>query len=44
MSDYKPGSMDITEKERTFAGFLKVIAITAIVVVVILVFLAIVGT
>lgn len=44
MSDYKPGSMDITEQEKTFHGFLKVAAATAIIVLLILAFLAVVGT
>lgn len=41
---HEHGSMDITEHERTFEGFLRACAITSVVVALILIFLAIVGT
>jgi hypothetical protein len=41
---HEQGSMDITEQERTFEGFLRVCAIVSVVVALILIFLAIVGT
>ena len=40
MSDYKPGSMDIRQQEKTFAGFIKMITWGAVVVVVILIVMA----
>lgn len=44
MGDYKHGSMDITEQEKTFEGFLKACVAVATISAAILVFLAIVGT
>ena len=41
MSDYKHGSMDITEQEKTFAGFMKASTWMVVVVIAVLVFLAI---
>ena len=40
MSDYKPGSMDIRQQEKTFAGFIKMITWGAVLVVVILIVMA----
>lgn len=41
MSDFKPGSMDITTQERTFEGFIKFVTRGVIVIIAILIFLAI---
>ena len=40
MADYKPGSMDITVQEKTFAGFIKMVSWGAGISLGILVFLA----
>ncbi|GAA5077943.1 aa3-type cytochrome c oxidase subunit IV [Roseibacterium beibuensis] len=40
-NDYKRGEMDITEKEKTFAGFMKMSVNIAIVAILIVLFLAI---
>ena len=40
MSDYKPGSMDIRQQEKTFDAFIKMVTWSAVIVVVILVFMA----
>lgn len=40
MSDYKPGSMDIRQQEKTFAGFMKMVTWGAVIVVVILIVMA----
>lgn len=40
MGEYKPGSMDIREQERTFAGFVKMATWGAVLVAVVLVVLA----
>jgi hypothetical protein len=42
--DYKPGEMDISEQERTFAGFIRMSVNIAIVCIVIVLFLAIFAT
>ena len=42
--DHKHGSMDITEQEKTFAGFVTVSKWTVIVIIAVLVFLAIFRT
>jgi hypothetical protein len=39
-SDFKPGSMDIREQEKTFVGFMKFVQWTTVAIVVILLFLA----
>ena len=39
-SDFKPGSMDIREQEKTFAGFMKFVQWTTVIIIGILVFLA----
>ena len=41
MSDYKPGSMDITEQEQTYSGFIKFTINLVLIVIAVLVFLAI---
>lgn len=38
---FEPGSMDVTEQEKTFAGFMRWVTNTVIVILFILVFLAI---
>ncbi len=40
MGDYKPGSMDIREQEKTFAGFIRLVTWGAVLTVVILIILA----
>lgn len=42
--DHKPGSMDVTEQEKTFAGFMSVTKWVTIAIIVLLVFLAIFST
>ncbi len=42
--DYKPGKMDISEQEKTFAGFIRMSVNVAIVCIVIVLFLAIFAT
>lgn len=44
MSDYKPGSMDIYDQEKTYKSFLKLGRVTGYICIGIVVFLAIVGT
>ncbi|MBY8976321.1 aa3-type cytochrome c oxidase subunit IV [Rhodobacteraceae bacterium NNCM2] len=44
MAEHEPGSMDTTEQEKTFDGFIKISTWVAAICVVILIFLAIVGT
>jgi hypothetical protein len=44
MADYKHGSMDTTEQEKTFAGLLKVSAWVVALSLLALIFLAFVGT
>ena len=41
--EYVHGSMDIHEQERTFAGFLHLVAWVAAIVIVVLIFLALVS-
>lgn len=43
MAEHKPGSMDITEQERTFEGFIKITIRAVIVIFAILIFLALVN-
>ena len=40
MSDYKPGSMDIRQQEKTYAAFIKMVTWGAVLVVVVLIVLA----
>ncbi|MEL6585072.1 MAG: aa3-type cytochrome c oxidase subunit IV [Pseudomonadota bacterium] len=42
--DHKPGSMDVTEQEKTFAGFVTFTKWTVIVIIAVLIFLAIFRT
>jgi len=44
MADYKHGSMDTTEQEKTFAGLMKTAVLVSIVTIAALIFLAFVGT
>ncbi len=44
MAEYKHGSMDTTEQQKTFAGFMKGAALVAVFTALTLVLLAIVGT
>ena len=41
MADYKPGSMDISEHEKTFEGFIKWSTRVAIASIAVLIFLAV---
>lgn len=43
MADHKQGSMDITEQERTFAGFIRFAVWVVIVTILVLIFLALVN-
>ncbi|WP_126977757.1 aa3-type cytochrome c oxidase subunit IV [Frigidibacter oleivorans] len=40
MAEHKPGSMDITTQEKTFAGFMRLTTWAAVLIVVSLIFLA----
>ncbi|HSF96801.1 MAG TPA: aa3-type cytochrome c oxidase subunit IV [Thermohalobaculum sp.] len=44
MGEFKHGSMDTTEQEKTFAGLIKASILVCVVSAVALIFLAIVGT
>ena len=44
MGEYKHGSMDTTEQEKTFAGLIKASVIVIVATVLALIFLAFVGT
>jgi hypothetical protein len=44
MADYKHGSMDTTEQEKTIAGLMKGAVVVSIATIVVLIFLAFVGT
>ncbi len=44
MGEYKHGSMDTTEQEKTFAGLIKASVIVIVATVMALIFLAFVGT
>ncbi len=44
MAEYKHGSMDTTEHERTFNGLVKISAWVVVLVAVVLIFLAMVAT
>lgn len=41
MAEYKPGSMDITEQEKTFEGFVRWSVRVAVASILVLIFLAI---
>jgi len=44
MADYKHGSMDTTEQQRTFAGLMKLAVWVSVLTILTLIFLAFVGT
>ena len=44
MAEYEHGSMDVSEQQKTFAGFVKAAALVFLFTAVVLIFLAIVGT
>lgn len=44
MAEHEHGSMDITEQEKTYRGFLRVVAILIVLTATVLLFLAAVGT
>lgn len=44
MADHKHGSMDTTEQEKTFDGFVKFATSTAVVCIAILIFMALVNS
>lgn len=39
MAEHKPGSMDITTQEKTFAGFMRMVTWAAVLIVASLIFL-----
>jgi hypothetical protein len=43
MAEHKPGSMDISNQEKTFAGFMKMTKWAVILIVLLLIFLALVN-
>ncbi|MHC0054221.1 aa3-type cytochrome c oxidase subunit IV [Actibacterium sp. D379-3] len=43
MAEYKHGSMDITEHEKTFEGFIRMATGVAITAIVVLIFMALVN-
>lgn len=43
MADHKHGEMDISVQEKTFAGFMNMVAKTSVVIVVALILLAIIN-
>ena len=43
MAEHKPGTMNITTQERTFAGFVHFMTWAVIVTIVVLIFLALAG-
>ncbi|MFQ5567094.1 MAG: aa3-type cytochrome c oxidase subunit IV [Paracoccaceae bacterium] len=44
MGEYERGSMDVTEQQKTFGGFVKIAALVSAVTLLVLIFLAFVGT
>ena len=44
MAEYERGSMDTSEQQKTFAGFVKMAALVSFLTALTLIFLAIVGT
>lgn len=44
MAEYEHGKMDITTQERTFEGFVRAVAYTAVGILVFLIFLALVNS
>lgn len=43
MAEHKPGSMDITVQEKTFAGFIRMVTWGAVISICILIFMALVN-
>lgn len=43
MAEHKPGSMDITTQEKTYAGFMKMVTRTTIGIILLLIFIALVN-
>lgn len=43
MAEFKPGSMDITTQEKTFAGFIRFSTWVAAIAILVLVFMALVN-
>jgi len=43
MAEHKHGEMDVTEQEKTFAGFVSLSTKAVVAIVVLLIFLALVG-
>ena len=43
MDDFKPGSMDVSDHEKTFASFTTIVSRTVIGIILFLIFLALVG-
>ena len=44
MAEYERGSMDVSEQQKTFAGFVKGAALVVVVTALVLILLAVVGT
>ena len=44
MDEFIPGSMDVTDHEKTFASFVTVVSRSVIGIILILIFMALVGT
>ena len=44
MADHEPGKMNIREQEKTFAGFIRLGTIAAVIVIAILIFMALVNS
>ncbi len=44
MGDFKPGSMNIEEQEKTFAGFVKFTIWATVIILLVLVFMALVNS
>ena len=40
---HEPGKMDITEQEKTFEGFVRVVTIGVVIVLILLIFMALVN-
>lgn len=43
VAEHKHGEMEISEQEKTFAGFIKFSIWTTVIIIVVLIFLALVG-
>lgn len=44
MGDFKPGSMEIEEQEKTFGGFIKFTIWATVIILLVLVFMALVNS